>query len=119
MVEHRTLSHLPVLVCIANGSEEMESVNIIDVLRRGDLEVIVAKISNNESEKKDLKIVASRGVKLEADHHFEEVSSRDFSVIVLPGGMGGAQAFAANHHLLERLQKQKSSNRIVAAICAR
>ena len=119
MVEHQTLSHLPVMVCIANGSEEMETVNIIDVLRRGDLEVIVAKVSNNASEKHDLKVEASRGVKLEADHHFDEVATRDFSVIVLPGGMEGAKAFAANHKLLERLQKQRSSNRIVAAICAR
>ena len=49
-----------VLVPIADGSEELEAVTIIDVLRRADLNVTVASVDK-------LQVIASRGVKLVAD----------------------------------------------------
>jgi 4-methyl-5(b-hydroxyethyl)-thiazole monophosphate biosynthesis len=49
-----------VLVPIADGSEEIEAVCIIDVLRRAGAEVTVASVE------KDLQITASRGVRIMA-----------------------------------------------------
>ncbi|KAL9644332.1 hypothetical protein ABK040_005793 [Willaertia magna] len=106
------------LVCIANGSEEMEAVNVIDTLRRAKIEVTVAKVSQDDNERKTLGIVASRGVKLEADTHLEQICDQDFDAIVLPGGLGGAKVFAENQTLLDRLKKQKLSGKTTAAICA-
>ena len=50
-----------VLVPIADGTEEIEAVCIIDVLRRAGAEVTVASVE------KELQITASRGVKIVAD----------------------------------------------------
>ena len=109
------------LVCIAEGSEELESVTIIDVLRRGQVQVTVAKVSHDDisSSSSDLNIVASRGVKLVADVHLDEVIDQEFDAIILPGGMGGAKMFSESSKLLAKLDKQKKSNKIVAALCAR
>ena len=49
-----------VLVAIADGTEELEAVTIIDVLRRAEANVTVASVGANQ-------VTASRGVKLVAD----------------------------------------------------
>ena len=44
------------MVCISNGSEDIETITIIDTLRRGDVDVTIAKVfQENEtiSEMKD------------------------------------------------------------------
>ncbi len=49
-----------VVVAVANGSEEIETVTIIDTLRRANIEVNVSKVGDEES----LECLMSRGVKL-------------------------------------------------------
>ncbi|GER29172.1 class I glutamine amidotransferase-likesuperfamily protein [Striga asiatica] len=101
-----------ILVPIANGTEEMEAVIIIDVLRRAKAEVVVASVESQ------LEILASRNVKLVADVLLDEVISHPFDLIVLPGGLGGAQAFANSEKLVNLLKKQSESNKFYGAICA-
>lgn len=69
---------LQVLVPIANGTEEMEAVMIIDILRRAKANVVVASIEDK------LEILASRKVKLEADMLLDEAAKLPFDLIVLP-----------------------------------
>ncbi|KAJ4726422.1 DJ-1 family protein [Melia azedarach] len=101
-----------ILVPIANGSEEMEAVMIIDILRRAKANVVVASVEDK------LEILASRQVKLVADVLLDEASKLSFDLIVLPGGLGGAQAFAKSEKLVNMLKKQKESNKPYGAICA-
>ncbi|KAI3441480.1 uncharacterized protein J3R85_002060 [Psidium guajava] len=101
-----------ILVPIANGSEEMEAVIIIDVLRRSKANVVVASVEDK------VEIEASRKVKLVADMLFDEASKLSYDLIVLPGGLGGAQAFAKCEKLVHLMKKQKESNRPYGAICA-
>ncbi|KAL3631459.1 Protein DJ-1 B [Castilleja foliolosa] len=104
-----------ILVPIANGTEEMEAVIIIDVLRRAKAEVVVASVGDK------LEILASRNVKLVADVLLDEVINRSYDLIVLPvrrGGLGGAQAFANSEKLVNMLKKQRESNKFYGAICA-
>lgn len=67
-----------ILVPIANGSEEMEAVMIIDILRRAKANVVVASVEDK------LEIVASRKVKLVADMLFDEAAKQPYDLIVLP-----------------------------------
>ncbi len=61
----------------------------------------------------------SRGMRVQADIHLDEVTSNQvYDVIVLPGGMPGATHFAENSHLINLLKQQKSCGRWYAAICA-
>ncbi|KAK4255881.1 hypothetical protein QN277_008818 [Acacia crassicarpa] len=108
-----TFDHPPkVLVPIANGTEEMEAVMIIDFLRRGEANVTVASVEDK------LDIVASHKVKLEADVLLHEAAKQSYDLIVLPGGLGGAQAFANSETLVNLLKKQRESNKYYGAICA-
>jgi 4-methyl-5(b-hydroxyethyl)-thiazole monophosphate biosynthesis len=100
-----------VLVPIADGSEEIEAVCIIDTLRRAGAEVTVASVDG-------LQVTASRGVKLVADARIADCTSRTYDCIVLPGGMPGAEHFRDSAELIGMLQKQKQAGRLYAAICA-
>ncbi|KAL9383380.1 hypothetical protein Peur_023703 [Populus x canadensis] len=108
-----TFDNVPqVLVPIANGTEEMEAIIIIDILRRAKVNVVVASVEDS------LEILASRKVKLEADMLLDEAAKLSYDLIVLPGGLGGAQAFAKSEKLVNMLKKQRESNRPYGAMCA-
>lgn len=116
------MSNRRVLVTIANGSEEIESVSIIDTLRRAQIEVTVAKVFGDKNVEEQfenrLQIRASRGVYLVADTDIESVKDQQFDMIVLPGGLNGAKTFAKSETLINMLQNQNSRHAWTAAICA-
>ena len=100
-----------VLVLVAQGTEELEAVTIIDLLRRAEVEVVVAGLNSNP-------ITASRGVKLIPDVALEAVLQRSFDMIVLPGGGPGAKNFAQDVRVIELLRRMAKEGKFVCAICA-
>lgn len=100
-----------VLVPIADGSEEIEAVTIIDVLRRAGAQVTVASVGQRQ-------ITASRGIKIVADCLIDECRDRTFDLVALPGGMPGAEHLRDNDALKEILHRQRDEKRPYAAICA-
>lgn len=99
------------LVLLAEGSEEMEAVISIDVLRRGRIDVTVASIDGSEP------IRCSRAVLITPDVALRDLDG-EFDVIVLPGGAEGARRLAGSPEVGDLLRKQEESGRYVAAICA-
>lgn len=67
-----------VLVPLGNGTEEMEAVTIIDVMRRAGATVTVASVES------DLTVKCSRDVKIVADELISHAAERQFDLIVLP-----------------------------------
>jgi 4-methyl-5(b-hydroxyethyl)-thiazole monophosphate biosynthesis len=65
-----------------------------------------------------LQVTASRGVKIVADAIISECVDKTYDLIVLPGGMQGAEHLKDNAALTAMLQEQKRSARLYAAICA-
>lgn len=100
-----------VLVPIAQGCEELEAVTIIDLLRRANLTVVVAGLEEGP-------VTASRGVVLLPEVTLESVLDRDFDLIVLPGGLGGAQRLEADQRIATLLRRQAEQGRYIGAICA-
>lgn len=100
-----------VLVPIADGSEEIEAVCIIDTLRRAGAEVTVASVGK-------LQVTASRGVRMVADAKIGDCTGQTYDCIALPGGMPGAEHLRDSAELIEMLKKQKQAGRLYAAICA-
>ena len=100
-----------VLVTIADGTEELEAVTIIDVLRRARADVTVASVGNKQ-------VKASRGVNLVADALISECVGNTYDLIALPGGMPGAEHLRDSSQLTEMLKDQAASGRFYAAICA-
>jgi DJ-1 family protein len=102
-----------ILIPIADGTEEMEAVITIDVLRRANFDVCVASVMPGRRE-----ITASRGVRLVADVLLDECAEREWDMIVLPGGMPGATHLHDSASLVALLRDQIAEQRWVAAICA-
>jgi 4-methyl-5(b-hydroxyethyl)-thiazole monophosphate biosynthesis len=100
-----------VLVPIAEGTEELEAVTIVDVLRRAGAQVTVASVGG-------LQVTASRGVHLVADTLISDCSGKRFDLIVLPGGMPGAQNLCDSSLLGVLLKRQDDEGRLFGAICA-
>lgn len=100
-----------VLVPIADGSEEIEAVCIIDVLRRAGADVTVASVDERQ-------ITASRGVRIVADCTIEACRDRDFDLIVLPGGIPGAEHLRDSPPLMELLRRHQAGGGFYGAICA-
>lgn len=99
------------LVLIADGSEEIEAVTVIDILRRAGIEVVVAGLSDDP-------ITASRGVRLIPDRTLDGLQVTDFDVLVLPGGNGGTEAFEADDRVQAMIKAAASADMFLAAICA-
>jgi len=100
-----------VLVIVANGSEELEAVTVIDLLRRAHVDVTVASLDGDP-------VACSRGVKLIPDTSLQDVMQHDFDLIVLPGGLPGADYLADDKRVITLLQQQAKRQRLTAAICA-
>ena len=103
-----------VLVPIADGTEEIEAVTIIDVLRRAGAEVTVAAVGDPPGGV----ITASRGVRIVADCPIAHCVGEVFDLIALPGGMPGAERLRDSPELTGLLTGQKAAGRPLAAICA-
>ncbi len=100
-----------VLVPIAYGSEELETVTIIDLLRRAEIKVTVA--GDNEM------VTFSRGVKIIPDVLLSEISEyENFGAIVLPGGSQGVDSFIEDEHLFEIVKYNIRKGNLICAICA-
>lgn len=99
------------LVPLAQGCEELESVTVIDLLRRAGIEVVTAGLD-------DQPVTASRGVRLVPDTHLDALRDADFDMIVLPGGLPGADHLANDQRLIAMLRGQAKQEKKIAAICA-
>jgi len=102
------------LVVVADGSEEIEFSASVDVLARGGFSVTTASVMPGDG--KICKL--SRGLKVEADANISHLSSHNFDVVVVPGGMPGAKHCAESSHLISLLKNQKARGGWYAAICA-
>lgn len=102
------------LVCLAPGSEETEAVTTIDILVRAGIEVTTASVAGDGA----LEITCSRGVRLLADSRLVDVADQKFDVVVLPGGIKGAECFRNSPLLVATVRQTHNEGRLVAAICA-
>ena len=100
-----------VLVPLAQGCEELEAVTIIDLLRRAGIEVVSAGLDAQP-------VRASRGTVLIPDTTLDEVVDRVFDMIVLPGGLPGADHLDRDPRVRALLTRTAAAGRYVAAICA-
>lgn len=100
-----------VLVPIADGTEEIEAVCIIDVLRRAGAFVTVVSVDG-------LQITGSNGVKIVADKLISDCTGDTYDLIALPGGMPGADHLRDSKELELMLKRQQREGRLYGAICA-
>ena len=100
-----------VLVPLAQGCEEMEAVTIIDLLRRANINVTTASLTKEP-------VICSRKTVLIADTHLDTVMDMDFDLLVLPGGLPGADNLNADQRIHQLIDRLSGEGKLIAAICA-
>lgn len=100
-----------VLVPLAQSCEEIEAVTIIDLLRRAGISVTSAGLDAQP-------VRASRGVVLIPDTTLDEALQADYDMVVLPGGLPGADYLNDDGRIQTLLKKMAASEKFTAAICA-
>lgn len=104
-----------VLLPLATGFEEVEAVGLIDVMRRGGIDVRVVYIEDELHH--DGVVTGANGISIKADMSIKNVISDDFDMMVLPGGWDGTYALAEHARVIELVQEFKAK-KIIGAICA-
>ncbi|MDZ7661452.1 DJ-1 family glyoxalase III [Thiohalophilus sp.] len=100
-----------VLIPLAQGCEELEAVTVIDLLRRAGVEVTTVGLDEQP-------VHASRGTVLMPDTTLEAVLDKDFDMIVLPGGLPGADHLNNDPRIHTLLLQMTDAGKYTAAICA-
>jgi 4-methyl-5(b-hydroxyethyl)-thiazole monophosphate biosynthesis len=100
-----------VLVPLAEGCEELEAVTIIDILRRANITVVTAGLDGKP-------VKASRGTVLVPDMDLDEALKTAYDMVVLPGGLPGADNLGNDARIVDLLGNMAGSGKWVCAICA-
>ena len=100
-----------VLLPLANGSEDLEAITVLNILRRAGIEAVSASLDGQS-------IRGSRGTVIVPDTSLDEALQRDFDMLVLPGGQPGTNNLKADARIIKLSQKMAAEGRYVCAICA-
>ena len=100
-----------VLVPLAEGFEEIEAVTVVDLLRRAGIDVRTASLAG-------ARVTGSHGIPVEADISIDVADAADYDMIVLPGGMPGAEHLKRDPRIIALLRRFAAAGRYTAAICA-
>ena len=100
-----------VLVLLADGFEEIEALAPVDLLRRAEIDVTVASLSENRH------ATGRSGLTAHADAALSTVQGQVFDLLFLPGG-AGVKNLRADPRVRELVQQQHAAGRWLAAICA-
>lgn len=100
-----------VLVPLAPGFEELEAITLIDLMRRAEFDVTTAGLD-------DQPVTASRGNVMIPDTSIDKVINLQYDLIVLPGGLPGADNLRDNPLVQALIKNQHQQNKMIGAICA-
>lgn len=99
------------LILFADGSEELEAVTVINILRRAGVTVVFAGLHEGP-------LRGSRGTVLVPDTALDDVLERDYDMVVLPGGQPGTNNLKADERVLKLVRRMFEAGKYVTAICA-
>ncbi len=97
---------------LADGFEEVEALTVVDVLRRGSVDIRMMSITG------DREVLGSHKIRIKADGLFWESDYSDGDIVILPGGKGGTDKLSENEGVHNVLRSYCESGKKVAAICA-
>lgn len=100
-----------IAVLFSNGTEEIEALTPVDVLRRAGVDCDIVSVCGDYP-------VGSHAITVKADKLIEDIDFDDYDGIVIPGGLPGAQIIADNALALKGVKKAVADGKMVAAICA-
>lgn len=102
----------PIYLFFAQGSEEVEALAVVDIVRRAELPIQIVSVTGQKM------MEGAHGIKIEADVLFEEADLENASLFVLPGGLPGSYNLADHEGLRQAILKRAEAGGLMAAICA-
>lgn len=99
-------------VFIADGTEEVECLTTVDLLRRAGVDVRLVSVSDKRT------ILSSHKVLIEADQTFDEALYDDSDLLFIPGGMPGTINMTAHEGLRALLKRSAEEGKYISAVCA-
>ena len=100
-----------VYVFLADGFEEVEAIEPVDIMRRAGIEVLTVSLD-------DAPVTGAHNICVKADIVIDEVNKADIEAIVLPGGGKGHENLDASDAVHELISYAAENDRYVCAICA-
>jgi DJ-1 family protein len=99
------------IICLANGSEELEAISVINILRRAEIKVIIYA-------KEDF-VVCARGTKIIPDvNSLINIDPENLDCMIIPGGLVGVENLSNNNEIIDLINIFKNKAKTIAAICA-
>ena len=95
-----------IAVFFGEGYEEIEALTVVDICRRGGLEVEMVSITDERA------ATGSHGITVQTDRIFREADFGGYDMLVLPGGMPGTKNLEA------QVDAFYAAGKYIAAICA-
>lgn len=99
-----------VAVIVAPGCEEGETLTIVDILRRAEIDCSMVGLGCKD-------VAGTHGIVMRVDEVFEGTLD-DYGMVVLPGGYGGTDAMREHEGLVDALRAMDARGAWVCAICA-
>ena len=97
------------LVLMAEGFEEIELTSIVNILRRGGLNVTIAGL-------KDGLTTGARGIRIQPDASLDSLKEM-YDILILPGGSPGYVNLGKDKRVIDILKQYHTQGKIIAAIC--
>lgn len=99
-------------IFFANGTEEVEALTVVDILRRAGVEIKMVSTTG------DIMVTSSHDVTIKMDMLLDEVDE-SADMLVLPGGIPGVPNLLSNQALCDIIYKYNElDGKYLAAICA-
>lgn len=101
-----------ILLLLAEGFEEIEALTPVDYLRRADVDVDMASLTD------DLSVTGAHGIVVSADITLDSIDPTVYDGVYLPGGMPGSLNLRDDARVLSIVRDFVDAGKAVAAICA-
>lgn len=100
-----------VAVLMATGYEEGETLTIVDILRRHEIEVHTFYFGE------DPYVLGMQQIKVKANQKFSDVI-KEYDMIVLPGGRPGGMNLLENDDVIKMVQYFNDHHKFIGAMCS-
>ena len=101
-----------VIVFLADGFEEAEALVPVDMLKRCGIDVKTVSIMETKN------VMGTHGIEVVADEHYKDFKAENFSAVVLPGGLPGADHLENSDYVKEAVLSANKEGKLICAICA-
>ena len=98
------------MIIVTTGLEECEALVVYDLLFRAKIDVELVGTSNE--------IVSSHNVSFKPHKLIDEIDSKDYECLILPGGMPGTTNLENNQKVQSLIDEFVKDDKYICAICA-